>query len=274
MSDTDDGDLNEDLERQLRFVRNAFNLSDEKMEELKQEYGSLEELLDDIAEYGDRAETLLDDTNEGRDESATNTEGAEVGSDRRERLDAWDLDVVSIDGRDVVPADEVNQHLRRLDRQIAEAHEHVERINEILTERDEAGSEFDIDVEEERRNIEEQWQRINDAKERIGLPTPDNPSTGQNKSWTGCTVDKAYKSQEKLLEDSQLCALGPEFAEELGLEEGEELRVRRADQPKKSAVYTVNEIREQDAQVRISNKGRKRLNSKSSFEAEVLPLNQ
>ena len=55
-------------------------------------------------------------------------------------------------------------------------------------------------------------------------------------------MNKACKSQNTLLEDGNLCALGSEFVEELGIEEGDELKIRRTDKPEKSAVYIDDEI--------------------------------
>jgi len=182
MTDANRKDMKRDLERQRRFLKEAHGLSDDEIEELKQEYEDLEEFLDEVVEYGDRAETLLDDTDKGSDESSTNAESAELSSDQRERLEAWDLDVVTVDGREVVEAHQIDERLRRLERQIAEAQEQADRINENLDARKEVESEFDIDVEAERRNIEEQRQQINDAKERIGLSTSSNQPSDQDES--------------------------------------------------------------------------------------------
>jgi hypothetical protein len=75
-------------------------------------------------------------------------------------------------------------------------------------------------------------------------------------------VNKACKSQNTLLEDGNLCALGSEFAEELSIEEGDELKIRRTDKPEKSAVYIDDEIWEQDVRLGISKKGWRRLDGK------------
>ena len=75
-------------------------------------------------------------------------------------------------------------------------------------------------------------------------------------------MNKACKSQNTLLEDGNLCALGSEFAEELSIEEGDELKIRRPDKLGKSVVYIVDEIWEQDARLGISKKGRRRLDGK------------
>ena len=182
MTDTNRKDMKRDLERERRFLKEAHGLSDDEIEELKQEYEDLEGLLDEIVEYGDRAETLLDDTDKGSDESSTVAESAELSSDQRERLEAWDLDVVTVDGREVVEAHQIDERLRRLERQIAEAQEQADRINENLNARKEVESEFDIDVEAERRNIEERRQQINDAKERIELSTSSNQPSDQDES--------------------------------------------------------------------------------------------
>jgi len=182
MTDANRKDMKRDLERERRFLKEAHGLSDDEIEELKQEYEDLEEFLDEVVEYGDRAETLLDDTDKGSDESSTVAESAELSSDQRERLEAWDLDVITVDGREVVEAHQIDKRLRRLERQIAEAQEQADRINENLDARKEVKSEFDIDVEAERRNIEEQRQQINDAKERIGLSTSSNQPSDQDES--------------------------------------------------------------------------------------------
>ena len=182
MTDVNRPDLKEDWERQRRFLKEAHGLSNEEIEQLKQEYEDLGDLLDDVVEYGDRAEKLIDDTDEGTDRISGETESAELDSDRRERLEAWDLDVITVDGRAVVEAHQIDKRLRSLEGQITEAQEQVDRINEILDARTEAESEFDIDVEEENKNIEEQWQQINDAKERIGLSTSDSQSNDPDKT--------------------------------------------------------------------------------------------
>lgn len=75
-------------------------------------------------------------------------------------------------------------------------------------------------------------------------------------------MNKACKSQNTLLEDGNLCALGSEFAEELSIEEGDELKIRRPDKLGKSVVCIVGEIWEQDARLGISKKGRRRLDGK------------
>lgn len=182
MTDANQPDLKGDWERQRRFLKKAHGLSDEEIEQLKQEYEGLEEILDEVMGYGDRAENLLDDADDGSDRSSIEAESAELSSDQRERLEAWDLDVVTIDGREVVGAQQIDEHLRTLEGQIGEAQEQVNRINEILDSRIEAESEFDIDVEEERKNIEEQWERISEAKERIGLSTSDSQSSEGDES--------------------------------------------------------------------------------------------
>ena len=75
-------------------------------------------------------------------------------------------------------------------------------------------------------------------------------------------MNKACKSQNTLLEDGNLCALGSEFVEELGIEEGDELKIRRTDKPEKSAVYIDDEIWEQDVRLGVSKKGWRRLDGK------------
>ena len=75
-------------------------------------------------------------------------------------------------------------------------------------------------------------------------------------------MNKACKSQNTLLEDGNLCALGSEFAEELSIEEGDELKIRRTDKLGKSVVCIVGEIWEQDVRLGISKKGRRRLDGK------------
>lgn len=90
--------------------------------------------------------------------------------------------------------------------------------------------------------------------------------------WYSCTVDNAYKTQETLCSDGQYCALGPDFAARLGVSEGDKVRVRQADSPAKAAVYTVYEVREQDAKLRISNKGRKRIDMDARATGQITPI--
>lgn len=91
----------------------------------------------------------------------------------------------------------------------------------------------------------------------------------RKRSWIDCKVKKAYKSQEKLISEGKYCALSPELAEELGVSEGYRVEIRRAHTREKSAVYVVDEVREQKAQIRTGSKGRKRINASGPFEAEI-----
>jgi hypothetical protein len=151
--------------------------------------------------------------------------------------------VVAVNGIEMVP-------VRQVDAWIEGLQDRIDELADVAEER-----------EKQRRGIDRELTELEDLV--------DHSTGGGDGLWLECRVDKAYKTQEKLVEDGQYCALGPDFADELGVTEGQEVRVRKADQSDTTAVYTVGEVREQEAQLRISNKGRKRLDTKDTFKAEI-----
>lgn len=167
--------------------------------------------------------------------------------DRREvEIEVVDenVPVIAVEGIEMMPTEQVSQWFEDL-------RDRMDDVAEIAEER-----------EQQRQELEQEL----DGLEQLMA------NAEEDESWVECTIDKAYKSQETLLEDGQYCALGPEFAEEIGLSERDELKLRRAEQPEKSAVYIVDEVRGQDAKVRIAKKGRERIDGTGSFEGEVLPV--
>ena len=194
MTDTDRGSGGSD--RQLEFLQEAFGLSDAEAKEVVEEYESLQDgsepagkevemevddldseqlgqYLDALWNQRERAEDQLeeDDFEEGSVESAVNSETT-LSTDKIERIEAEGLDVVAVDGQEVVPANQLYERLIELDDKYAEAQKSIEQLNTILDGYEaNRASMSEIDFEEEREHIEEQWQRINRAEERVGIDT-------------------------------------------------------------------------------------------------------
>ena len=194
MTNTDRGSSG--FDRQLEFLREAFGLSDAEAKEVVEEYESFQnrsepnaeeagmevddidseqlgQYLDALWNQREQAEDQLeeDDFEEGSVESAVNSETT-LSTDKIERIEAEGLDVVTVDGQEVVPANQLYERLIELDDKYAEAQKSIEQLNTILDGYEaNRASMSEIDFEEEREHIEEQWQRINRAEERVGIDT-------------------------------------------------------------------------------------------------------
>ena len=154
------------------------NRSEPNVEEAGMEIDDIDskrlgQLLDALWDQRERTEDQLeeDDFEEGSVESAVNSETT-LSTDKIERIEAEGLDVVAVDGQEVVPANQLYERLIELDDKYAEAQRSIEQLNTILDGYEaNRASMSEIDFEEEREHIEEQWQRINRAKEQIGMDT-------------------------------------------------------------------------------------------------------
>ena len=194
MTDTDRGSGGSD--RQLEFLQEAFGLSEAEARAVLGEYESFQNrsepnveeagmevddidserlgrLLDALWDQREEAENQLadDDFDEGSVELTVNSETS-LSADEVERIEAEGLDVVTADGQEMVPADQLYNWLVDLDNKYAEAEESIEQLNTILDEYEANRAPApEIDIKEEREHIEDQWQRINRAKEQIGMDT-------------------------------------------------------------------------------------------------------
>jgi ABC-type Fe3+-hydroxamate transport system substrate-binding protein len=183
-------------DRQLEFLREAFGLSEAEAKEVLEEYESFQnrsepnveeagmevddidserlgQLLDALWDQRERTENQLEDDNFEKvtAESAVNSEST-LSAAEVEQIEARGFDVVTVDGQEMVPADQLYNWLVDLDGKYAEAQRSIEQMNAILDEYEaNRASVPEIDFEEEREHIEDQWQRINRAKERAGIDT-------------------------------------------------------------------------------------------------------
>jgi hypothetical protein len=183
-------------DRQLEFLREAFGLSEAEAKEVLEEYESFQnrsepnveeagmevddidserlgQLLDALWDQRERTEDQLEDDNFEKVtvESAVNSEST-LSAAEVEQIEARGFDVVTVDGQEMVPADQLYNWLVDLDGKYAEAQRSIEQLNTILDEYEaNRASAPEIDVKEEREHIEDQWQRINRAKEQIGMDT-------------------------------------------------------------------------------------------------------
>jgi ABC-type Fe3+-hydroxamate transport system substrate-binding protein len=183
-------------DRQLEFLREAFGLSEAEAKEVLEEYESFQnrsepnveeagmevddidserlgQLLDALWDQRERTENQLEDDNfeKATAESAVNSEST-LSAAEVEQIEARGFDVVTVDGQEMVPADQLYNWLVDLDGKYAEAQRSIEQMNAILDEYEaNRASVPEIDFEEEREHIEDQWQRINRAKERAGIDT-------------------------------------------------------------------------------------------------------
>ena len=133
----------------------------------------LGQLLDALWDQRERTENQLEDDNFEKisAESAVNSEST-LSAAEVERIEARGFDVVTVDGQEMVPADQLYNWLVDLDGKYAEAQRSIEQMNAILDEYEaERASIPEFDLEEERERMEERWQRIKRAEERVGLDT-------------------------------------------------------------------------------------------------------
>ena len=194
MTDTDRGSGGSD--RQLEFLQEAFGLSEAEARAVLGEYESFQnrsepnveeagmeiddidserlgQLLDALWDQRERTENQLEDDNfkKATAESAVNSEST-LSAAEVEQIEARGFDVVTVDGQEMVPADQLYNWLVNLDGKYAEAQRSIEQLNTILDEYEANRAPApEIDVKEEREHIEDQWQRINRAKEQIGMDT-------------------------------------------------------------------------------------------------------
>lgn len=189
-------------------------------------------------------ETLFDELNQQSRELEKALQGVNTVEIR---IVDEDIPLVEIAGMELVPVEQVEAWISPLQ----------ERIDELT------------DLAEQHHEQRQEFKQELSGLRRLA----DNPSPHPEKTWRRCTVNKAYKSQENLLDDGKYCALDPDFADKLGVTEDREVELRRIDDPENAAVYTVDVVRDQNAEVRVGKKGRNRLNAKGEFEAEIAPIN-
>lgn len=183
-------------DRQLEFLREAFGLSEAEAKEVLEEYESFQnrsepnveeagmevddidserlgQLLDALWNQRERTENQLEDDNfeKATAESAVNSEST-LSAAEVERIEARGFDVVTVDEQEMVPADQLYEWLVEYNDTCAELQKSIEQINAVLDEYEaERASMPEFDLEEERERMEERWQRIKRAEERVGLDT-------------------------------------------------------------------------------------------------------
>lgn len=146
MTDTEDRDLNEDRERQRRFVEEAFGLSDD----------DIETLLDELVKYRQNTEDYLtrDDVDEEGLQRSENDELEHVV--RIGQNNSTPVDIYEINGEILVPHEQFaeilegyNQTLGRVVDVLSKIAEGVERVNSENSER---------------YYSDETWQAVEDLK--------------------------------------------------------------------------------------------------------------
>ena len=183
-------------DRQLEFLREAFGLSEAEAKEVLEEYESFQnhsepnveeagvevddidserlgQLLDALWDQRERTENQLEDDNfeKATAESAVNSEST-LSAAEVEQIEARGFDVVTVDEQEMVPADQLYEWLVEYNDTCAELQKSIEQINAVLDEYEaERASMPEFDLEEERERMEERWQRIKRAEERVGLDT-------------------------------------------------------------------------------------------------------
>ena len=183
-------------DRQLEFLREAFGLSEAEAKEVLEEYESFQnrsepnveeagmevddidserlgQLLDALWDQRERTENQLEDDNFEKisAESAVNSEST-LSAAEVEQIEARGFDVVAVDEQEMVPADQLYEWLVEYNDTCAELQKSIEQINAVLDEYEaERASMPEFDLEEERERMEERWQRIKRAEERVGLDT-------------------------------------------------------------------------------------------------------
>ena len=183
-------------DRQLEFLREAFGLSEAEAKEVLEEYESFQnhsepnveeagvevddidserlgQLLDALWDQRERTENQLEDDNFEKisAESAVNSEST-LSAAEVEQIEARGFDVVAVDEQEMVPADQLYEWLVEYNDTCAELQKSIEQINAVLDEYEaERASMPEFDPEEERKRMEERWQRIKRAEERVGLDT-------------------------------------------------------------------------------------------------------
>ena len=183
-------------DRQLEFLREAFGLSEAEAKEVLEEYESFQnrsepnveeagmeiddidserlgQLLDALWDQRERTENQLEDDNFEKvtAESAVNSEST-LSAAEVERIEARGFDVVTVDDQEMVPADQLYEWLVEYNDTCAKLQKSIEQMNAVLDEYEaERASMPEFDLEEERERMEERWQRIKRAEERVGLDT-------------------------------------------------------------------------------------------------------
>ena len=194
MTDTDRGSGGSD--RQLEFLQEAFGLSEAEARAVLGEYESFQnrsepnveeagmevddidserlgQLLDALWDQRERTENQLEDDNleKATAESAVNSEST-LSAAEVERIEARGFDVVTVDEQEMVPADQLYEWLVEYNDTCAKLQKSIEQMNAVLDEYEaERASMPEFDLEEERERMEERWQRIKRAEERVGLDT-------------------------------------------------------------------------------------------------------
>lgn len=85
-------------------------------------------------------------------------------------------------------------------------------------------------------------------------------------------VSKAWEKQEALLANGKYCSLRSDVADELNRESGQQVRLRWTGDRGTSAAFTIHELHDDDAEIRVGQKGRQRLNIRPSSDIDVIPV--
>lgn len=86
------------------------------------------------------------------------------------------------------------------------------------------------------------------------------------------SITKAWKTQRKLLSDGSYCSINPEIANNLDRMPGQQIRIDPIPQSSHSAVFTIDELHDDDADVRVSKKGRTRLEMSPGDQVTLFPI--
>lgn len=85
-------------------------------------------------------------------------------------------------------------------------------------------------------------------------------------------ISKAWKEQGAILADGKYCSLRSDIADELNRGPGQQIRLRRTADSGSSAAFTVYELHDDDAEIRVGQTGRQRLNVSPSSRVDVRPV--
>ncbi len=91
------------------------------------------------------------------------------------------------------------------------------------------------------------------------------------------TISKAKSDQSTLLCDGEYCTLRRDIAQEIGSFPGEQVRLKPEGDEGRSAAFTVHDIHDSDAEIRIARNGRERLalNASAAVRASsIVPVHE
>jgi len=85
-------------------------------------------------------------------------------------------------------------------------------------------------------------------------------------------ISKAFNQQTALLGDGEYCSVHPDVAAELGRTEGDQIRVVPLGSDGRNAAFTMYELHDDDAAIRISKTGRETIGVEPGAEVTVAPV--